>query len=110
MPRQISAISTLIGSARSSSSERFTSFSSEISSAQRIGRRLSDISLGSADKLNYSAKRQVTFSPIHEHSEEASDSHVKEIGPVGVTISLDPSSINGPHKFVDADCLNDSKV
>ena len=98
MPRQISAISTLIGSARSSSSGRLTSFSSEISSAQKIGRRLSDISLGSTDKLNYSAKRQVIFSPIHEHSEEASDSHVR------VTISLDPSTINGPHKSVDADC------
>ena len=75
-----------------------------------IGRRLSDISLGSADKLNYSAKRQGTFSPIHEHSEEVSESHVKENASADLTFILSPKMINGPHKLVDANYLNYSEV
>ena len=94
LPQQISAITALVVSVHSSlssSSGRRTSMNSYLSS-ERIGRRLSDVSLGSTDKLSSGrdtrlsssnntclAKREVTFSPIHEHMEEDSDTEMKEI-------------------------------
>ena len=69
-----------------------------------MGRKLSDISLGSADthKLNgvkdinsssSLVKREVIFSPIHEYSEEFSDAQIEDNIPV--VISLDPNTMNG---------------
>ena len=108
---QLHAIRALVVSVRSSfspSSERHTFVNSYIatvssySSAERIGRRLSDISLGSADKLksrretkplsSHSSRRQVIFSPIHEHNGIVSDLHTEE----NVSIKLTgPNTING---------------
>ena len=110
LPKQFSTISVLFTSTRSSLSSspgRRTSVNSVLSSTERIssGRRLSDISLVSTERLgygketkssfvnnNYLAKRETMFSPIHEHSEEDldTDAEVKEtaLDPVELTIHL----------------------
>ena len=103
---QNSSISTLVVSVRSSfssSSGRRTSLNSDLSSSERVGRRLSNISLGLADihKLNdvkdtksssNLVKREMTFSPIHEYSEEVSEAQIEE-----VVIPLDSNMMNsGP--------------
>lgn len=92
VPRQISAINALFSNARSSLSSapgRRSSVNSVLSSAERASSRKgsSDGSLGSADKLNSRKElnlnnsylaREMTFSPIHEHNEEAAGSESQE--------------------------------
>lgn len=72
---------------------------------------MSDVSLGSADKLiagentkslslhnSYSVKREVMFSPIHEHNDETSHSEIKEsaLNSVELTIHFTPNMTNVP--------------
>lgn len=71
---------------------------SDYSSSERIGRRLSDVSLGPVDRLSsrkdaqslssYSIKKAVTFLPVHELGEAVSDLDKEE------NVSVKLTSIN----------------
>ena len=106
---QVSAILTSARSSMSSLPGRRSSVTSVLSFAERrasfqSGRRLSNGSLVSMDK-SYSVKdtksssannnllvrREVTFSPIHEHSEESSVSEMPQEHALNLTTCLDPS-------------------
>ena len=89
LSQRLHAIGAVVVSIRSSfsssSAERHTSviLYSDYSSSERIGRRLSDVSLGPVDRLSsrkdaqsllsYSTKRAVRFLPVHELGETVSD-------------------------------------
>lgn len=109
LPRQFS---TIINSTRSSFLSlpgRRNSVTSVLSFSERrasfqLGRRTSDVSLGSIDKPSrgndtklssannsFLVKSTVMFSPIHEHNEESSDSEIPQQNVVNLTICLDPT-------------------
>jgi len=128
LPQQVSAVSTLFSSARPSllsSSGRHCSVNSILSSTEKVSseRRASDVGLGSADKLSsgrdtkllssnnsYLVKREVMFSPIHEHNDEVSDTEIKEsaLNQYEMTIHFAPNMtdvvLSDEQKPIDSSC------
>ena len=84
---------TGVRSSLPSLSGRHASVNSYLSSAERIGRRSSDVTdsgrdTKSSSSNSYLVKKEVTFSPIHECNEEALDICMAENAVAAICVDL----------------------